>query len=96
MSSELELSNEFASIGVSGFAGGALVREKRGDPCPPVRCAQGWGLKAIRGYLVHSRRPDLRLECRILQKKSSAYLCVSQWPKKIIIMIKNNIINNFY
>ena len=34
MSSELELSNEFASIGVSGFAGGALAREK-GRSMPP-------------------------------------------------------------
>ena len=34
MSSELELSNEFASIGVSGFAGGALVREKKGRSMP--------------------------------------------------------------
>ena len=77
MSSELELSNEFASIGVSGFEGGARVREKRGDPCPSIRCALGWGLKAIRGHLLHSRRPDLRLDCRNMQKKSSADFRIS-------------------
>ena len=51
-----------------GLEGRGLLREKRGDPCPLVRVAQGWGLRAIRGHLVHSRRPDLRLGCRILQE----------------------------